>query len=166
MKWVWLSEGCTGSNIDAWIRIDFSRAALSRWHLISYATAVTRLLPFPKPTRFVDRSKAGNTMVLIFVSGSFLLPSVLRLLLELGFLVTEVYSCSSVMLVSFRSTFIRELVTRCFAFEWSVGPVLAYFRKPMLVTRCVKILLKFTHVRRNWSVYMILWSTIFHSGDV
>ena len=33
-----------------------------------------------------------------------------------------------------------------------------YLRKPMLATRCVEILLKFTHVRRDWSEDVILWS--------
>ena len=37
---------------------------------------MTRPLPFSKPTCFVDRSKAWNTIVLFGVSGSFLFPSV------------------------------------------------------------------------------------------
>ena len=35
--------------------------------------------------------------------------------------------------------------------------VLTYLRKPMLATWCVENLLKFTHVRRDWSVDMIFW---------
>lgn len=71
IKWMWLSDGDTRSNIDAWIVIDFSRVSLSGWNLITWATVVTQALPFPKPTRFVDRSKADNTMVLFYVSGFF-----------------------------------------------------------------------------------------------
>ena len=103
---------------------------------------MTRALPFSKPTRFVDRSKAGNTMVLFCVSGYFLLPSVLRLFLEVVFLVMEVHSWRVIMSVSFRSTFISALITRFFAVEWSVRPVLTYLRKPLLATRCVENLLK------------------------
>ena len=118
---------------------------------------MTRVLPFPKTTRFVDRSKAGTIMVLFYVSGSFLLPLGLRLLIEVVFLVTDVHSWSAVISVSFRSTFISALVTRCFAVEGSVRYALTYFRKPMLATRCVENLLKFAHVRKDRSVNMRLW---------
>ena len=53
------------------------------------------------------------------------------------------------------------LITRFFAVEWSVRPVLTYLKKPILATRCVENMLKFTHVRRDWSVDMILWSPYF-----
>ena len=67
---------------------------------------MTRTLPLPKPTWFVDKSKAGNMMV------SFLMPSELCLLLEVESVVTEMHSFSAEMLVSVRSTFIRAFVTR------------------------------------------------------
>ena len=58
----------------------------------------------------------------------------LRLLLEVVLLVTEVHFWIVVVSLSFRSSFIRALITRCFAVEWSVRPVLTYFRKTMLAT--------------------------------
>ena len=67
---------------------------------------MTRTLPLPKPTCFVDKSKAGNMMV------SFLMPSELCLLLEVESVVTEMHSFSAMMLVSVRLTFIRAFVTR------------------------------------------------------
>ena len=60
------------------------------------------VLPLPNPTRFVDKSKAENTMVLCCVSGSFLMTSGLRLLLEVGSMVTEMHSWSAMMSVSVR----------------------------------------------------------------
>ena len=122
---------------------------------------MTRILPFPKPTLFLDKPKARNTMVFFAYRGLFYYHRGCVFLLEVGFLVMEMHYWSAVISVSFRSTFIRALVTRCFAVEWSVRPVLTYFRKPMLATRCVEILLKFTHVRRDWRANMILWSPYF-----
>ena len=122
---------------------------------------MTRALPFPKPECFVDGSKSGNMIVLVGVSKSFLLSSVLSLLLDVGFLIAEVYYWSAVISVSFRSTFMSALITRLFAVEWSVMPVLTYLRKPMLATRCVDNLLTFTHVRRNLILDIILWLPYF-----
>ena len=78
---------------------------------------MTRALPFPKPECFVDGSKSGNMIVLVGVSKSFLLSSVLSLLLDVGFLILEVYYWSAVISVSFRSTFTSALITRLFAVE-------------------------------------------------
>ena len=79
MKWIFVSDGGSGSRTDALINSDLRIVEWLGWHLTSYATVVTRLVPFPKPIRFVDRSKAGNVMLLL-VSGSFGYPSGLRLL--------------------------------------------------------------------------------------
>ena len=46
---------------------------------------MTRILPFPKPTLFLDKPKARNTMVFFCVSGSFLVPSGLRFFVGSGF---------------------------------------------------------------------------------
>ena len=73
----------------------------------------------------------------------------------------KTHSLSAVMSFSFSLTFTRAFITLCFAVECSVRPVLIYFRKPMLATRCVENLLKFTQVRRNYSVDIILWSPYF-----
>ena len=89
-------------------------------------------------------------------AGYFLLPSGFCLFLDLGFVWMEKHSLSASMSFSFRSTFIRAFITLCFAVECSMRPVLTYFRKPMLATRCVENLLKFTQVRSNYSVDMIL----------
>ena len=62
---------------------------------------------------------------------------------------------------SFSFTFINALITRCFAVECKVRPVLMYLRKPILATRWVSNVLKVTQVRRDWSVDMMLWSLYF-----
>ena len=66
------------------------------------------------------------------------------------------YYFSAEMSSSFSFTFINALITRCFAEECKVRPVLTYLRKPILATRWVSNLLKFTKVRRDWSVNMML----------
>ena len=49
---------------------------------------MTRALPLPNPTLLVDKSKAGKPIVLSCVSGSFLLPSGLRVVLVVRYVVT------------------------------------------------------------------------------
>ena len=108
---------------------------------------MTRTLPLPKPTCLVDKSKAGKTMVLSCVSGSFLLPSGLRLLLVVDSMMIWMYSWSAKMSALFGLTFVSALITRCFVVECKVRLVLTYLKNPILATRWVSNLSKVTQVR-------------------
>ena len=88
--------------------------------------------------------------------GSFLLSSGFRLLVEFKIVLLETHFLSAIPLFSVRSKFVRALMTGCFAVEWSVSPVMMYFRKLMLVTRWVENLLKVVQVRRDCSANMML----------
>ena len=105
-------------------------------------------MPLPNSTRLVDTSKAGKTIILFCVLGSFLLLSGFHLVLVVESMMTGMHSWSAKMSASSKLTFISALITRCFAVECKVRPVLMYLRNPILMTRCVSNLLKVTHV---WS---------------
>ena len=79
MKWIFLSDGGSGSRTDALINNDLRIVEWLGWHFTSYATVVTRFVSFPKPILFVDRSNAKN-VILLLCSMSFGCPSELRLL--------------------------------------------------------------------------------------
>ena len=91
-----------------------------------------RAFPFPNSVRFVERfverSNAGNTIVVSFLSRYFLFSSGFELLVKFDFGLLEAYCLSAVMSFSVRLTFMKALVTCCFTVEWSVSPVLMYFR--------------------------------------
>ena len=101
-------------------------------------------MPLPNPTRLVDISKAGKTIVLSCTLGSFLLPSKLHLLVVVESVMTEMHSWSAKMSASFRLTFISALITRCFIVKCKIRPVLTYLRNPILATQWVSNLLKVT----------------------
>ena len=69
------------------------------------------------------------------VVGSFLLPSGLRLLLEVEYVVEGMHFWSAKMSTLFRLAIISALITRCFVVECKVRPVLTYLRNPILATR-------------------------------
>ena len=100
-------------------------------------------------TRLVDRSKAGETIGMSCVLGSFLFPSGRRLLLLIDSVMIGMNSWSAKMSASFRLTFISALITRYFAVECKVRPVLTYLRNRILATRWVSNLLKVAHVRSD-----------------
>jgi len=106
-------------------------------------------VPLPNPTRLVDRLKAEKTIVLSCVVGSFLLPSGLRLLLEVESVMIGMHSWSAKMSGPFKLTIISALITRCFVVECKVRPVLTYLRNPILATRWVSNLLTVTQVRSD-----------------
>ena len=79
---MFVSDGGSGPRTDTFINSDLKIVELLGWHLTSYVTVVTRFVPFSKPIYFVDRSNAGN-VILLLCSASFGCPSGLRLLLWL-----------------------------------------------------------------------------------
>ena len=103
---------------------------------------------FPNSMRFGERLNTGNTIELSLLVRSFLLPSGLSLLEKLVLLLLEANYLKTLKLFSVRLTFARALMIRFFPVEWSVRPVMAYFRKPMLATRWIEILLKTIQMRR------------------
>ena len=110
---------------------------------------ITLAVPLPNPTRFVDISKLGKTIVLSCVVDFFLLPSGRRLLLVVEYVMIGMHSWSAKISASFRWTFISALITRCLAVTCKVRPVLTYLRNPILATRWVSNLLKVTQVRSD-----------------
>ena len=91
-----------------------------------------------------------------FSYGSFLVGPILRSKIGLALGPYHIYS-SAKMWVSFSFT----LITRCFAVECKVKPVLTYFRNPILASRSVENLLKVSQVLGDWRFNMILWSLYF-----
>ena len=108
VKWIFVSDGGSGSRTDALIKRYLRIVECLEWHFTSYATVVTRFVPFPKPIRFVDRSNAGN-VILLLCSGSFGCPSVVRLLVWLWVIVAVAISWSVVISSGDSSTFISAV---------------------------------------------------------
>ena len=96
----------------------------------------------PSPTRLDDRSKAGKTIVLSCVVGSFLFLSGSRLLLGTDSEMIGMHSWSTKMSASFNFTCVSALIARCLAVESKVRLVLTYLRNPIIATRWVSNLLK------------------------
>ena len=129
------------------MRIGLSRVAWEGLQRISKATVVNLAVLLPNPTRLIDKSIAGKTIVLSCVLVSFLLPSGIHLLLVEEYVMTGMNSWSAKMSIIFRLTFISSLTSRCFVVECKVRLVLTYLKNPILATRWVSNLSKVTQVR-------------------
>ena len=68
-------------------------------------------------------------MVLLGVMGSFLFPSRRCLLLKVSSEMIGMHYLSAEMSSSFSLTFISALITRCFAVECKIRPLLTYLKK-------------------------------------
>ena len=63
MKWMFVSDCGRGSKTDDFTRRDLRIVKWAGWHLTSYATVVTRFVPFLNPIHFVDKSNAGKIIL-------------------------------------------------------------------------------------------------------
>ena len=113
-------------------------------NFISYCS--NSVIDISKSNAFSGKIKRWKDNSIAVFSWIFSIAIRVSFVVGVDFELMETHSFSVLMSFSFKSPFMRALITLYFSVEWTVRPVLIYLRNPMLATRYVENLLKFTQV--------------------